>query len=282
MKSARIVETQGSKSKQTAKRWHRRMPVLNNNPFIDLRYRCEQPKRQLLKGKRYRHIDKGANILAVAHCDSVRANSYHYSHTFTPKQKQSGSFGKVYSTALDDRLGANIIMDILPMLGIHCDILLTDDEEIGQSTAQLFARHWVRQERKQYNWIFQFDRRGTDCVTYDYDGMYDSAVQHFDMGVGSFSDICWLESLNCAGMNIGTGYYREHCSDSYANLDETAQQIARFLCFYREFASTYIPPYALDSRMPDYDPWDAELAEYDPNDWTESERQYLDFDNWRI
>ena len=45
----------------------------------------------------------------------------------------------VHSGALDDRLGAYIILDLLPKLGINVDVLLTVGEEQGRSTANFFA-----------------------------------------------------------------------------------------------------------------------------------------------
>lgn len=192
-----------------------------------LRYRCEQPAADLLEGARYRYIDRGASILGVAHCDYVGCGLKHFA--------QRGN--KVYSTRLDDRLGVHLLLDQLPKMGIRFDVLLTDDEEIGQSTASEF----VAPSGKRYNWIFQFDRRGTDCVTYDFDGMIPHVEKYFRHGRGTFSDICQLEHLGCGGMNIGTGYYHEHTSRSFADLGETYQQCKRFAKFFAEYQGTHIP-----------------------------------------
>lgn len=192
-----------------------------------LKLRCLQSKKSLLGGKRskWRHIDRGGTILGVAHCDSVTCGTNAY--------RKEGEL--VYSTSLDDRLGVHILLDILPSMGIVCDVLLTDDEESGNSSAQ------YAELGKQYNWIFQFDRRGTDCVTYEYDSMIPHAKKHFQHGQGSFSDICWLEHLGIGGMNIGTGYYNEHTLKSYANLAETMAQVERFRAFYKEYRDIKIP-----------------------------------------
>ncbi len=48
-------------------------------------------------------------------------------------------------------------------MGINVDVLLTTGEEMGQSSAAYFDPG-----EKKYNWMFQFDRGGTDVVTYDY------------------------------------------------------------------------------------------------------------------
>lgn len=190
---------------------------------MQLQRRCQQSTKSLLRGNPYRFIDNGGDVLAVAHCDSVRCGSRHY--------QRRGNL--VYSTALDDRIGVHIILDILPAMGVNVDVLLTDDEEIGQSTAQLFKAN------KQYNWMFQFDRRGTDAVVYHYAEMEPFVSKHFDLGQGTFSDICWLD-LDCGGVNIGTGYYNEHTLDSFADLAETKRQICAFQRFYNEFSDVHI------------------------------------------
>ncbi|MCP6726064.1 hypothetical protein NL526_28810, partial [Klebsiella pneumoniae] len=70
------------------------------------------------------------------------------------------------SIAHDDRLGLYYIMEILPSLGINVDVLLTTDEEIGQSSASEFKKA----EGKQYNWMFMFDRHGYgNVVMYQYE-----------------------------------------------------------------------------------------------------------------
>lgn len=211
-----------------------------------LKYRCQQSASDLLQGARYRLIDNGAKVLGVAHCDCVTAGA--------PKRyRQRGTI--VENTCLDDRLGVHILLDLLPGLGLACDVLLTDDEEIGQSTAELFKAE------RQYNWAFSFDRRGTDAVCYEYRNMAEPIARHFELGQGSFSDICYLD-IGCAGLNIGTGYYNGHTRRSYANLDETAQQVRRFRAFYHEMSAIHLP----DERHANV------LADDGWLDWREYER----------
>jgi hypothetical protein len=218
-----------------------------------LQHRCQQPTAELLLGGRFRYIDNGSNVLAVAHCDSVDCGLTRY--------KQRGTIA--YSTSLDDRLGVHVILDVLPTLGILPDVLLTDDEEIGRSTAQEFIPH------KQYNWMFQFDRRGQDAVHYEYNAMAPHIRSHFTLGQGSFSDICWLEHLGCGGLNIGTGYYNEHTRNSYANLEHTAAQVMRFQNFWNALHDTHVPytPYIppVQSKRKDYSALEdsLEFSEYD-------------------
>lgn len=186
---------------------------------------AELPVRQ----HNYAWKNNGSNILAVAHCDFVNVKGL---------SKRVGGYIKdgpiVLSPRLDDRLGVWLILDVLHNLGLHYDILLTTDEEIGRSTAGMFIE-------KEYNWVFQFDRRGTDAVTYDYKCMDDAVRKHFKLGIGSFSDICSLEQ---PGVNVGTGYYEEHTSTCYADLRDTQRQVKQFVNFYDEFKDvkfTHVP-----------------------------------------
>lgn len=205
---------------------------MKNKPYNPERrplcYRLEQPTKDLLCGGDYRIIDRGGSILGVAHCDSVRAGAYHY--------ERHGN--RVYSTALDDRLGVWLLLDVLPKLGIVCDVLLTDDEEIGRSTALLVEREDLPRD---YNWLFQFDRRGNDAVTYQYAGMDDYASMFFQLGLGSFSDISSLEHLGVCGVNIGCGYQCEHTPQSYADLKVTERQVKRFRKMVEALGGLRIP-----------------------------------------
>lgn len=197
-----------------------------------LKYRCLQDRSDLLKGKRYRYINRGGNVLGVAHCDFVGCN----------REKRFHQYGRfAHSTTLDDRLGVYIILDVLPQMGIVTDVLLTDDEEVGRSTARLFAKH-RKDDAKQYNWIFSFDRHGAGAVTYDFDSMEGFAEHYFGkLHWGTFSDISCLDGLGCAGINVGTGYFNEHTVRSFADLQSTQKQVNRFATMFHEMEGIHIP-----------------------------------------
>ena len=100
------------------------------------------------------YIDRGSPILGVAHLDTVANGNL-------PKPKWLNGpdgFPIVNSIALDDRLGAWVLLDLLPSLGLTFDVILCDSEERGRSTAESF------QPTREYNWGFEFDRAGTDTV----------------------------------------------------------------------------------------------------------------------
>jgi hypothetical protein len=161
-------------------------------------------------------------ILAVAHLDTVLTENY-----FQVKRNKKDHI--VYSAQLDDRLGAYTLLYLLPQFGINCDILLTEGEEVGNSTGLYFTPD------KDYNWMFSFDRRGEDVVLYQYDDnpTRELLKQHgFVPALGSFSDIAFMDHLNIKGFNIGTGYYGEHSTQSYASIGTLYRQIKRLQSFY--------------------------------------------------
>lgn len=173
-------------------------------------------------GMKYWFLDRGSKVLAVAHLDFVSdANTFGYLYTKDDRREV------VLSPQLDDRLGVWLICDVLYNLGY--DILLTEGEESGKSTARYFS------DKRDYNWIFSFDRRGTDVVSYQYDSpQMKNLLLAFDFtpGHGSFSDICYLERLGVKGFNFGCGYYDNHSADAYAIIDETIKMASKFIIFF--------------------------------------------------
>lgn len=172
----------------------------------------------------YYYQDNGSQILAVAHLDTVVD---HEERTANFVNTEAGPV--VFSGALDDRLGAYIILDLLPALGIQFDVLLTVGEESGQSTAEDFYAE------KDYHWMIEFDRGGTDVVMYQYED--DEIVQLVrDTGAkvadGIFSDISYLEHLGIKGFNWGVGYQDYHGPRSHAFLEDTVEMVAYFLRFH--------------------------------------------------
>jgi hypothetical protein len=187
-------------------------------------YARSKPHRKYL----YCQTHPDSKILAVAHTDI---------NGLLAAPQMSYDRKLIKARQLDDRLGCWLIMsylrEVLPQDQPY-DILLTDCEEIGDSTAQFFTPP----EGKQYNWMFEWDRRGTDVVMYDYETPELKKlleVYKFEVGKGSFTDICYLSHLNCAGFNFGTAYYGEHTNDCYANLERTYTQVNKFIPFYSEW-----------------------------------------------
>ena len=192
--------------------------------FSDYAQRIDLPSSPLGRERYFWFQDNGSDILAVAHLDSVQDDG-----TASIVETSAGLL--VTSGKLDDRLGVYVILELLPARGINVDWLLTTDEEIGQSTAEDFTS-----ENKDYNWIIQFDRGGTDVVMYDYETpelvkLVEQSTA--TVGLGSFSDICMLEHLGVAGFNWGVGYRDYHSPRSHAWLEDTFKMVARFEKFHR-------------------------------------------------
>lgn len=175
----------------------------------------------------YFYQNNNSPVLAVAHLDSVERKQRHF---FMLDDKARGR--TVHSPTLDDRLGAYVILELLPRLNIKTDILLTVGEEVGASTAQYFTA------KKQYNWMFQFDRMGEDVVMYQYDTLARRQLLRSVLAQpspGMFSDISFLDHLGCAGFNWGVGYHDYHGPRAWASLTEMTQQVARFCRFHERY-----------------------------------------------
>ena len=170
-----------------------------------------------------------ARVLAIAHIDTVLGEDWSLMHK-----------GVFYSPALDDRVGVYTICDVLVTLPY--DILLTDHEEIGASSGALF------ETGKEYNWMFQFDRRGSDVVMYEYETA-DLAKRirtaGCRVGVGSFSDISAMTHLGISGFNWGCGYEKEHsraCHVIEKNHDNMVRGFTKFWQANASVRMSYIAP----------------------------------------
>jgi len=177
---------------------------------------------------KYIFRDNGASILAVAHLDVVQPEPRHFGY-------RKGEPNIVYNTQLDDRLGVWTILDVLPKLGINVDILLTEGEESCRSTAAYF------ESEKEYNWLIEFDRAGTDVVMYDYETteLVDILQKLGNIvGRGSYSDISVLEHLGVAGFNWGIGYQNGHSRDSHFRVSDYVDAMDRFNAFHAAYKDT--------------------------------------------
>lgn len=177
--------------------------------------------------------DNGARVLAVAHLDTV----------VTPQQRRvqfadTKAGPLVVSGSLDDRLGAYIVLEMLPKLDITCDVLLTTGEEMGLSTAEFF------EAPRDYDWMIEFDRGGTDVVMYQYDDAATRAAVRASgavVGEGIFSDIGSLEHLGIKGFNWGVGYRDYHSVYGHAFLNETFAMVEKYRRFNQLHADTPMP-----------------------------------------
>ena len=187
-------------------------------------------KTHCLDGEWFVHIQRGSKVLVVAHMDNIRPAT-HFARTKEIIGGGASSFDRLYCETLDDRLGVYTALDLLPKLGLVVDVLLTTGEETGKTSARSFI------PKEEYNWIVEFDRRGEDVVLYDFDGnkKWDEALEKsgYDLGFGSFSDICEMEDLGICAFNMGIGFCNEHSPDAYMVPSEYLRQMQRFVHFFR-------------------------------------------------
>lgn len=201
--------------------------------------------------------DNGSNILAVAHLDTVAYGKDRGCRFVTTE----GGGTVVFSRALDDRLGAYIILELLPKLGLQYDVLLTVGEESGLSTAAYFEPP----KGKQYDYMIEFDRGGTDVVMYQYD---DAEVRQLvrdagaRVGNGSFSDISYLDHLAIKGFNWGVGYQDYHGPRAHAFLDDTFRMVGHYLTFAERNEGVFMPHYQEDEPR-------SLWGEYQDRKWSE-------------
>lgn len=197
-------------------------------------------------------VRRGAPVLGCVHLDWVDVP-----HRWGYDRKR----GRVYTPRLDDRAGVFILLDVLPAMGIHLDLLLTDNEETGRSTAKRFIS-WCDSvggpgRPTSYNWLAQFDRRGKDAVCYDYrhssEWVDALKLAGFEVGWGSFSDIAALYDLGRCGVNVGVGYHHEHSTRCYGDLAEMAHNLDIFHRFYETMKDRAFPFSA--GMRPTYDGW---------------------------
>jgi len=165
-------------------------------------------------------IDRGSKILFVAHLDTVQLPRI-------DGIKETKNYrALMHGAGFDDRLGCKIAHEL--SIEYQCDLLLTDLEEQGDSTAQ-----W--HDCKNYNWICEFDRAGDDVVTYGMESDRWLAVlgKYWTVGQGMFSDISFMKT-DCCAMNLGIGYEHAHGENSYYDVDTAHRQVALFRQFFNK------------------------------------------------
>ena len=185
----------------------------------------------------FREGEQGSNVLAVAHLDTVLPFNL-----FEVVERKSGT--RVYCPTLDNRIGAYLMLSYLKELGLNdYDLLLTDAEEQGRSTAQFF-----NMPQKQWNWMFQFDRSGAydnkDVVLYRYkdsETVRKLASCGITVGRGLFSDISKMEHLGIKGFNFFNGTMQNHSPRDYVMLPELQDNLQKFLKFYNKYRTTMMP-----------------------------------------
>lgn len=202
-----------------------------NNRLIEI-YRMTQQvlKEYVFLGLKTTHknVEKGDGyvfaqgtfpVLLVAHMDTV--------HKEIPRTIYTDNNGIVSSPqgiGGDDRNGIYSVLEICKTH--HCSVLFTEDEEIGGVGANKFIKTKLAKSLVgKFNYIIELDRKGShDAVFYECDNPDFTKFitkEFFKEAYGSYSDICDLAPfLECAAVNLSTGYYNAHTLQEYVVLSE--------------------------------------------------------------
>ena len=197
--------------------------------------------------QRYWYKNNGSNILGIAHTDCVSKEN-HFKPVIIPSETI------VYSPSLDDRAGVYVMLYIMPLLGINIDVLLTEGEEMGNSTGQDFVDDF--KGKVDYNWMFQFDRGYDEPALYDYidNPNWKRVIKEIwgrpDSGL--FSDITFMEELGICGINVPTGYKDYHSVRAHIVMSELDANLEKFMKFHYNYKNVKfhhkIPKYAWSKR----------------------------------
>jgi len=177
-------------------------------PFMNFIH--EEPDGKFIP-RRYWHLKQGGTVCIMAHVDTVKTPTIprHYN-------------GTIWAKGLDDRLGVYLAMKLFGERD-DVDVIITDDEEIGQSTADMLTK----EDLEQYNSILELDRDGNDFVHYGCaeSDLINAYSIYAEEGLGSYSDIASItdEARQCGCINIGIGYKNAHGDDSYVKIDDLAK-----------------------------------------------------------
>lgn len=229
---------------------------------------------------------KNPPYLLVHHIDTVQPHS---KNTFVAYKHKEKMF--IHSPHNDDRLGVATALDVLPENGYdNYDILITDMEETGQTTARAFmgalnVNLFSKEDTKRinsYKALVEYDRAGSDWVAYNYKN--EAAEKYlvenlkWKKGHGSFTDIKAMEALGIFGVNFGIGYKNPHQATGYASLNQYAFSIGASIKFMMHFenhegklknepAKIYVPPKNNGKKNKTYTPVGKHTSSFKSN-WT--------------
>ena len=168
-------------------------------------------------GEKYVYGAGTIPILLIAHTDTVHRappSELFFDHTKEVLWSPNG-------LGADDRAGVYGIAALLEK-GYRPHVLFTDEEETGGHGAQSAAWNLAAPPVRL---LVQLDRRGaTDAVYYSCDNARLRrwiTRRGFTTASGSFTDISILmPEWGIAGVNLSTGYYREHTTSEHLRMDE--------------------------------------------------------------
>jgi hypothetical protein len=176
-------------------------------------------------------------VMLVAHMDTVHKNQCNDSNIFI--NMENNIICSTNGIGGDDRCGIFMIMDILKNTKHRPYILFTEDEECGGLGAKKFVKRY-NSNNTNLNFIIELDRmNGHDSVYYDLDNYdFEDYINKygFKTAYGSYTDICELcPAFDCAGVNLSCGYYKQHTTSEYVNIDEMLTTIYKVVRILEDF-----------------------------------------------
>ncbi len=189
-----------------------------------------------IKRERYVYVDNGAPSLLVAHIDTVQ----------TPRLDSANR-----GAGFDDRLGVYLGHTLATERPDLFDLLLTDYEECGRSTAEFF------EPTHAYRLVVGLDREGDDYVDYGLasDELRDALARDgFIRGVGSYSDVCIMGHVRCNKFNVGLGIAGSHSAHSTFDQGVFERQTRRLMAFVERHRDTTWPD-VVEVEVDEWGPW---------------------------
>lgn len=169
------------------------------------------------QGDGYVYLKGTFPVLLCAHMDTV------HSKLPTTLVYANGTVSSPQGIGGDDRCGVYMIFKILEKF--NCHVVFLEDEEIGCVGAKKFIETNICKKLKGLKYIIEFDRKGNNhAVTYDCDNKeFDTFItkEFFKKEYGTCSDISYIApKLGVAAVNLSCGYYSEHKTEEWVNLNE--------------------------------------------------------------
>lgn len=177
-----------------------------------------------LKPGQFEFHDNGADVLFVAHLDTVQDG--------VPKiTKVNEKTREIFHPCLDNRLGLLAIRALIPhFIKGPYDVLLTTGEESGKSTAREFARDH-KEIMGRYKVAISFDRGFETPALYSSlrDKKWREAIAAlgFKPESGSFSDTTILADAGMRIVNLPCGMRDYHGKKAYAKLAELEHSLSK-------------------------------------------------------
>jgi len=204
------------------------VPVYRITPLYgtNSKNKQQQTKPQTKKETAYIYAEGTVPVMVIAHADIV--------HDRDPRDiiLYDSAYRMFWSPAglgADDRAGIIAILELLER-GYRPHVLITNGEESGAWGASQAGMD-LHDKVKDIKYLVEIDRKGyMEAVFYSNDNKeFKDYIkqQGFKITTGSFSDISVLmPEWGIAGVNLSAGYYNQHTTAEFLDLDELEDTIS--------------------------------------------------------